>query len=129
MTIKSWIIVSILFALTIAAACAPSRQVGGSPTSDMMDPDSTGDGPNPFSLPTMRYVFDLSEAATVDVYVDDVEDRRVRLLLDGVRMPAGRLKVEWDGRDDAGRSLPSAIYYVVLEAEGRREVRKTVLIN
>jgi flagellar hook assembly protein FlgD len=42
----------------------------------------------------------------------------VRTLVNGVR-PAGQQTLVWDGRDDAGRALPSGVYFYRLNVAGQ----------
>lgn len=64
--------------------------------------------PNPFNPQTnLRYALPREGAVTVTIH--DVQGRRVRTLVDG-RQAAGEYVVTWDGRDDAGRPLPSGPY-------------------
>jgi flagellar hook assembly protein FlgD len=37
--------------------------------------------------------------------------------------------VTWVGDDDIGRKLPSGVYFVSLEADGRTEIVKTVYVR
>lgn len=48
---------------------------------------------------------DLPDAATTSAGVFDEQGRLVRTLWSGQRSPAGPLRVDWDGRDDDGRSV------------------------
>jgi len=83
--------------------------------------------PNPFN-PTTEIRFDLPRAGRVDLGIFDLEGRRLRTLVAGVR-EAGEQSVRWDGRDDAGRELSSGVYCCRLAgAEGHR-VRKLTLIR
>ncbi len=52
--------------------------------------------------------------------------RRVRLLTEE-RFEAGQFEVIWNGRDDAGRALPSNVYYAKLEADSVVVMRKMTL--
>lgn len=89
------------------AAPAPwlRLRVSGSPFS----PD--GDGRR--EAVTLRLVLD--RAAQVRVSVRDFDGRLVRRLLEGQRQPGAR-RLRWDGRDDAGRTLPAGPYRVVVAA-------------
>jgi hypothetical protein len=57
----------------------------------------------------------------------DVAGRRVRSLLDG-EVPAGTLRLEWDGRDEAGNAARTGMYFARLSGDfGRRVVRATFI--
>jgi hypothetical protein len=64
----------------------------------------------------------------VDLAVFDVSGRLVRRLLSG-RLVAGRSRIEWDGRDEGGREVPSGIYFARLAAAGDSYNRKMILIR
>ena len=53
---------------------------------------------------------------------------RVRTLIEGERLAGGQA-VLWDGRDDAGRPVPSGLYFFQLALGSAREVRRIVLLN
>ena len=53
----------------------------------------------------------------------DVAGRRVRSLVDG-EVPAGTMRVQWDGKDQAGSTARSGMYFARLTGEfGNRVVR------
>jgi len=81
--------------------------------------------PNPFN-PATNLAIDLPAAARVRVDVHDLRGRVVRRLVDGDR-PAGRLNLVWDGRDEAGRALPSGPYLVRARTDAGTVVRKVTL--
>ncbi len=64
--------------------------------------------PNPFNPHTTVRV-DLPERGMLRVTVTDVGGRLQSVLAEGVRGP-GEQTFAWDGRDDAGRELPSGVY-------------------
>jgi hypothetical protein len=57
-----------------------------------------------------RIAFRLRESDAVTVSVVDDEDNIVRTLLPQQRVRPRRFALSWDGRDDAGRSLPEGVY-------------------
>jgi len=66
--------------------------------------------PNPFNpMTTVR--FSLSEKGPVNITVYDVDGRKVRVLVDGVR-EAGPHSLVWDGKNGAGQPLASGVYFV-----------------
>jgi len=64
------------------------------------------------------------------VLVSDVQGRRVRRLVESEASTGGRSLV-WDGRDDAGRHVPSGLYTARLVLNGRASVRavRSVLVT
>ncbi len=81
--------------------------------------------PNPFARRT-ALEFRLPEAAAVDAAVFDVRGRLVRTLAAGGILPAGRHRLDWDGRIADGRAAASGVYFVRLEAGTMRQVEKVV---
>jgi len=84
--------------------------------------------PNPFNPSTqLGFVLDLPARLTLAIH--DVSGRCVRVIWDGPRA-SGEGHVAWNGRDDAGRALPSGIYFADMSLDGRRvESRKLVLLK
>jgi len=84
--------------------------------------------PNPFNPSTMiRY--SLPEAAAVTLRVYDVQGRLVRTLASNLSKPAGVHEIEWNGADNAGRPVPSGVYFYRLNAGGETLTRKAVLLK
>lgn len=112
--------------------------VGGAPPAL-----SCVNSPNPFSCATV-IDFDPGDAVSMangegstasatselraDLVIYDVSGRLVRRLA-GARLVAGRYRIEWDGRDERGRSAASGIYFARLAASGRTFNRKMILIR
>jgi hypothetical protein len=83
--------------------------------------------PNPFNpQATISFAMDREEKIRISVY--SATGRRVRTLADGV-YAAGPHQLSWDGQDNHGRSLPSGMYLVRLEAPGYHESKKLVLLR
>jgi hypothetical protein len=81
--------------------------------------------PNPFGgRTTIQFTLPLSSPVRLVVY--DVAGRVVRTLVDET-VPAGYHATEWDGRDDAGRTLVRGIYFYRLDA-GTFHSQKRVLL-
>jgi agmatine/peptidylarginine deiminase len=80
--------------------------------------------PNPFTEST-RFSFELRFPEDVRLEVIDVAGRRVRTLAAGA-LPGGPHVFEWDGRDDAGRSVAAGVYYFRLRAAGLAYSRPVV---
>jgi flagellar hook assembly protein FlgD len=63
-----------------------------------------------------------------DVAIFDVAGRRVRALAAGP-VQAGPQSLAWDGRDGAGRAVPTGIYFVRVTVAGQSETAKIVLVR
>jgi hypothetical protein len=87
-----------------------------------------GAAPNPFN-PRTEVVFELPRPATVSLRIHDLAGRLVRSLARGEGLPAGRHARGWDGRDDAGRGLPSGVYLVELRADGASRQGRLTLVR
>ncbi len=84
--------------------------------------------PNPFN-PATTIAFHLPAETAVGLAVFDLSGHLVRELAHGTPFSAGPHAVYWNGRDDAGRDLPSGIYLCRLHALERRESRKLTLVR
>ncbi len=83
--------------------------------------------PNPFN-PATTFSFDLHHPGEAELVVLDVRGRKVRTLVDGT-CPAGTTRVQWDGTDDSGRSLPSGTYLYRLRAAGLQYTKAATLVQ
>ncbi|NNE07679.1 MAG: T9SS type A sorting domain-containing protein, partial [Gemmatimonadetes bacterium] len=85
-----------------------------------------GGHPNPFNPTTeIRYALTGPGLVTLDIF--NVQGRRVRGLVKEEQI-AGEHRIVWDGRDDAGRNLPSGSYFARLRAgELTRTVKLTLI--
>jgi len=84
--------------------------------------------PNPFaSVMALSYAVP-SDGAMVRLRVYDVAGRVVRTLVDG-RRGGGIHRLSWDGRDDAGRTISSGVYFLRITIDDWTQSRKTVLIR
>jgi hypothetical protein len=81
--------------------------------------------PNPFN-PTTHVTFDLAKTGPVEVAIYDVRGQLVQKLASGT-MNSGRHDLVWQGRDDAGRSVASGVYFCRLAADGAVQSRKMIL--
>ena len=70
----------------------------------------------------------LPRAASVSAAVYDQQGRLVRALLSGTQ-PAGEHTLRWDGRDEAGRAVPSGMYFVRCRVEGRALTRRIAALR
>lgn len=72
---------------------------------------------------------ELPDRRRVDVEVLDPAGRRVRTLVSGAILPAGRHALDWDGADDAGTLRANGVYWVRAVVSGRALARRLVLLR
>ncbi len=83
--------------------------------------------PNPFNPVTM-IPFDISAPAHVTLTIYNIRGQAVRTLVDE-SMTARSYARPWDGRNDAGQSVSSGVYFYKLVAGDYQDVRKLVLMK
>ncbi|HPI74389.1 MAG TPA: FlgD immunoglobulin-like domain containing protein, partial [bacterium] len=83
--------------------------------------------PNPFN-PETRIRFQLPVSGRTRIEVFNTLGQLVRSLADAP-LPAGYHEIDWDGRDEQGRPVGSAVYYYRVESAGERAVKKMVLLR
>ncbi len=84
--------------------------------------------PNPFN-PSTSIEFTLRDKTRVNLRVYDVAGQLVRTLLDEDR-PSGEVhRVTWDGRNDAGDTVSSGVYFYRLVASDFTQTKKMVLLK
>jgi hypothetical protein len=123
-----------LSTLQLQTICGPSLQSGQLRTECPSDAPGTHgllrelrNLPNPFN-PSTHIVFELAAAGPVQLRVFDVSGRIVRDLLDA-ELPAGPHEVLWDGRDDAGKTMPGGVYLYRLVTRVDSATRRMVLLK
>ncbi len=84
--------------------------------------------PNPFN-PSTTIAFEIPAPARVTMRVYDASGRVVRALIESEHRDAGGHAVSWDGRDDAGRSAASGVYFYRIEAGGQTLSQRMVLLK
>ncbi len=83
--------------------------------------------PNPFN-PRTTIRFELPAVGHVRLAIYDVAGRLVRVLVEG-EIAAGSHEAAWDGRDAAGRAVPSGSYLARLVAGGKVEGVRLSLVR
>jgi hypothetical protein len=83
--------------------------------------------PSPFRT-AIGVSYHLPLGGEVRVAVCDVAGRRVRTLVDK-EMGPGWHSESWDGSDDRGKTLPSGVYFIVLESGAEKVSGKCVLMK
>ncbi len=83
--------------------------------------------PNPFN-PSTRIGYSITKTAQVRLEIFNLLGQSVRVVTD-VRQEPGSYTVQWDGRDGAGKLLPSGMYLYRLQADGAPSTKKMVLMK
>lgn len=84
--------------------------------------------PNPFN-PATTIAFELMAPERIRLEVLDLLGRRVATLVPERRQAAGRVTVRWDGRNDNGDPMPSAVYFYRLTGERFEQTRRMILLR
>ncbi|HET9326086.1 MAG TPA: FG-GAP-like repeat-containing protein [Candidatus Eisenbacteria bacterium] len=106
---------------SFATSTVAVEDAGAMPTAAELGPAI----PNPFSTES-SLSFALPLRCHVEVAVFDLMGRRVRVLERGDR-PAGRHRLQWDGRDESGVAQGNGVYLVRMTAADRTFTRKLAL--
>ncbi len=83
--------------------------------------------PNPFN-PQAQITFLVTAAQRVQIEIYDLAGRRIAVVADDLFSP-GLHGTAWDGRDRAGRAVPSGSYLVRLQGEQRTETARVSLVR
>jgi CSLREA domain-containing protein len=83
--------------------------------------------PNPFN-PETTIRFELPYRVSVRLEVFDVLGQRVRTLVVG-ELSAGRHQAVWDGRNEEGLAVGSAVYFYRLQADAFLQMRRMLLLK
>ncbi len=84
--------------------------------------------PNPFN-PSTSIEFTVRNRMQVSIKVYNVAGQLVRDLLQEERAPGVTHRITWDGRDDAGQSVSSGVYFYRLVASDFTQTKKMVLLK
>jgi len=98
------------------------------PTSVAVSPaPSLGVYPNPFN-PSTTIAYAVPARGRVDLRIYNVRGELVRVLVDG-EQEMGTYEAEWNGDDQAGRRVPSGIYFSEVRTTSGTLVEKLALIK
>lgn len=86
--------------------------------------------PNPFhaNVNASTITLHVPRASEVRLHIYDLLGRQVRALL-ATNQPAGLHRVVWEGKDDAGRLLPSGVYVIKMLAGEFHATQKIMLMR
>jgi hypothetical protein len=83
--------------------------------------------PNPFN-PETSFTYDIPEASDVSIKIYTLLGKEVKTLVQEHQQP-GRYPVTWDTIDDSGQKVASGIYFLQMQAESFRRIRKMTVIR
>ncbi len=83
--------------------------------------------PNPFN-PVTTIAFNLAKTSNVTVEVFNLEGRKVKTLVNGVK-PAGENTVVWNGTDNTGKTVASGIYLYKIKNGKYTSTKKMILMK
>ncbi|MEN8007009.1 MAG: T9SS type A sorting domain-containing protein [Candidatus Krumholzibacteriota bacterium] len=83
--------------------------------------------PNPFNPQTL-ISFDMPAAGSARLEIYALDGKRVATLVDG-EVGAGRHEEVWYGRDDAGRMVPSGVYFYRFQTKDFSDSKRMVLLK
>jgi hypothetical protein len=83
--------------------------------------------PNPFN-PGTTIAFYLPEVEQVNITIYDIRGKRVRQLVNG-KVPYGKHRAEWNGRNDHNEPVGSGIYFYRMSAGKKSFIKKMLLLK
>jgi glucuronoarabinoxylan endo-1,4-beta-xylanase len=83
--------------------------------------------PNPFN-PTTTFRFTIPITADASLIVYNILGQKVRTLINKT-VAAGEYHVTWDGKNEAGNTVASGIYFYQLRAKNFMAVKKCILLR
>ncbi len=104
-----------------------TTEVRGEPAAQPAGLELKQNYPNPFNQGT-AISFTLPEAGEVDMSIHNAAGRVVRRLARG-SLAAGNHRLQWDGRDEAGRPAASGLYFCRLRFHQQQKVIKLQLLR
>ncbi len=83
--------------------------------------------PNPFN-PDTHIRFSLLKPSAVSLVITSILGRPVKILVSG-KIDAGTYDVRWDGKNEAGESMPSGMYICLLRTPEEVRVQKMIRLE
>jgi hypothetical protein len=83
--------------------------------------------PNPFN-PETQIEYALKKTGHVTLYIYNILGEKVKTLLEQDQ-PAGFYQINWDGKNDNGKSVSSGLYLYKLEVNGFSETKTMLLLK
>ena len=106
---------------------SPIEVILGARFLDLPSDFATSIYPNPFN-PSTTIAYDLPSEASVSIVIYDALGQEVRRLVADTKS-AGRYTIQWDARDNLGRSVGSGVYIAKVEAGAFSATQKMLLLK
>jgi len=84
--------------------------------------------PNPFN-PSTIISYSLPQASEINIIIYNMLGQKIRSLVEKLNQSTGTYSTQWDGRDDAGKQVPSGIYIYRMQAGEFVQSRKLMLLR
>ncbi len=85
--------------------------------------------PNPFN-PSTTISFALNENAVVDLEIYNIKGQKVRSLVSSKHLEKGVINLQWNGHDDAGKSVGTGVYFYQLQIDHETiDTKKCLLLK
>jgi len=84
--------------------------------------------PNPFN-PNTIISYSLPQTSGINIIIYNMLGQKIRSLVDELNQSAGTYTTQWDGRDDAGKQVPSGIYIYRMWVGEFVQSRKMMLLR
>jgi len=104
------------------------RTAPPAPSPDVPAPRALVGFPNPWTTSTSLDLTLPQPSADATVTVYDISGRRVQELHRGA-LPGGHVRLDWNGRDHAGRSVASGVYFIHVDTTTTRLTAKVVRVR
>ncbi len=83
--------------------------------------------PNPFN-PTTTIKFSLGKREIVSIIVFDITGKKIKSLVNQ-ELSAGDHEIQWNGKDENNRQLPSGIYFIRMHSSNYQRTIKVTLLK
>ena len=110
---------------SVPGATATATGVGDTPGKHEL---SIAAHPNPFN-PRTNITFTVPVSGRLRISIYDARGARIATLVDRATHAAGEYSVSWDGRNSAGNSIGSGVYFARIEHGTAARVHKLVLVK
>ena len=83
--------------------------------------------PNPFN-PLVNIEINIYNSKSFLIKVYDIMGREINIIRNGLMAP-GKYKLTWNGTNSAGNPVSSGTYFIVIQADQKKEVKKLLFLK